>query len=209
MANGVYGDPQWYSRQSGNFDRVFCADGGANQARLLGITPDLLLGDMDSVAPPERKRLQAAGVDLQQFPATKDFTDTDLALEQAVAQGATEITVWGGTGSRLDHTLANICSAGRFALQGVKVCFRAPELSVYLVASRLDLKGKPGDTVSVLVIGERAAGVTLRGFAYPLEDALLEGLRPIGVSNQLTAESGLIEVRSGLLAVFHYRMLPE
>ncbi|NPV73969.1 MAG: thiamine diphosphokinase [Pelotomaculum sp.] len=205
MANGDYGDIDWYRRQVGRFDRIICVDGGAGRAKKMGIVPDWIVGDMDSIAGADRRHMEEAGACFKVFPPEKDFTDTQLALELAEKEGAGEIVVWGGTGSRLDHTLSNLCSASSFALKGIKVIFDSPALTIHLVKDRLVLPGDLGDTVSLIVLGDRATGVSLKGFRYPLEGATLEGNWQWAVSNVITGADPVIQVSSGVLAVFHYK----
>jgi thiamine pyrophosphokinase len=205
MTNGEYGDPDWYRRRSGSFDRIICVDGGAGQARVLGITPDWLVGDMDSINPVDRTLMEEAGVRLKTFPSHKDYTDTQLALNLAAEEGAGKIVVWGGTGSRLDHTISNIFSAARFLESGIEVMFEAPTVTIYVIKDHLTLPAKVGDTVSLLVLGNKAAGVTLQGFEYPLQEALLECSWQWAVSNVVNSPNPVVEVTSGNLAVFHYK----
>jgi thiamine pyrophosphokinase len=107
----------------------------------------------------------------------------------------------------MDHSLANIFSAARFTDGGMHIRFESPAETIYLVKGSLLLKGQIGDTVSVLAIGGMAAGVSLAGFKYPLEDAALETDKPIGVSNIITGDEPLVKVASGVLAVFHHSVL--
>ncbi|MFA9382090.1 MAG: thiamine diphosphokinase, partial [Acetanaerobacterium sp.] len=81
---------------------VICADGGYDTALRIGITPHLFVGDMDSV------RMSPEGCEIMLSPAEKDDTDTMLAAKIAIERGYTDITIFGGLGGRLDHTLANI-----------------------------------------------------------------------------------------------------
>ena len=205
MTNGEYGDPDWYHGQSGQFDRIICVDGGAGRARDLDITPNWVVGDMDSINPADRTYMEQAGVLFKTFPKHKDYTDTQLALTLAAEEGAGKLVVWGGTGSRLDHTLSNICSASLFLERGADVVFDAPAVTIYLIKQRLTLSASVGDTVSLLVLGDRVTGVTLHGFEYPLQEAILEGRWQWAVSNVVTEHNPVVEVTSGYLAVFHYK----
>jgi thiamine pyrophosphokinase len=205
MTNGEYGVPDWYRRQSGSFDRIICVDGAAGPARALGIKPDWLVGDMDSIKPADRTYMEQAGVLFKTFPKHKDYTDTQLALTLAAEEGAGKLVIWGGTGSRLDHTLSNICSASSFLKQDIEVVFDSPAVTIYLINHRLRLPAAVGDTVSLLVLGDRATGITLQGFEYPLQDTLLEGRWQWAVSNVVTEHNPVVEIDSGNLAVFHYK----
>lgn len=209
MANGEYGDIAWYKGREELFDRVVCVDGGTGAACRLGIIPDWIVGDLDSTREEDRSFMERAGVRLEIFPAEKDFTDTQLALDLARREGAREVVVWGGTGSRLDHTLSNLFNAAKLVEDGIDIRFEAPGLTIYLVGERLIVPGRDGETVSILVLGDRATGVTLEGFRYPLQDADLDGKCQYTVSNIITEPNPRIRVAAGILAVFHYRTLPE
>lgn len=209
MANGDYGELEWYRERRRSCDRLICADGGAAWAGRLSMLPDWVIGDMDSISKADRELLERSGTVFHIYPQEKDYTDTQLAMTLAAQNEASEITVWGGMGNRLDHTLANLFSAGLHVQHGIDVRFEAPAVTVYLVRDRLVLCGRAGETVSVLALGDRAAGVVLQGFRYPLNGVVLEGNLPCGISNVITSSESLIQVASGVLAVFYYRVLPE
>jgi thiamine pyrophosphokinase len=206
ITNGSYGDLDWYRDRARHFRKTVCADGGAGRARELGIIPDWIVGDMDSISEHDRRFMEGAGVCFELHPPEKDSTDTQIALELVEREGGREIVVWGGTGSRLDHNLSNIFSASSFLERGIDIVFDSPDLSVYLVKKKLVVPGVPGDTVSLIALDSRVSGVDLSGFKYPLEKATLEINWQWAVSNIITAESPVIRLDSGILAVFHYKM---
>lgn len=210
MTNGDYGDDfSWYRSLAARFDRIYCVDGAAAAAVRMNITPHVLLGDMDSIAAADRKTLEEnQTTSCISYPSAKDYTDTQLALETARKEGCREICLVGGTGTRLDHNLANLFSAGRMAEEGLDVWFAFPDLTIHFVAggNELTLEGLPGDTVSVLSLKEISDGVALTDFSYPLEGALLEQNWPIGVSNVISGSCPTIKLKQGLLAVFHFNI---
>ncbi len=205
ITNGTYGDLDWYRDRAGLYDRVICVDGGARRARELCIVPGWVVGDMDSISDDDRKYMEGAGVSFELHPPEKDFTDTQIALELAARKGGKEICIWGGTGSRLDHNLSNIFSAASYLARGIKILFESPDLVVHFVEERLVIPGSPGDTVSLIALGERAVGVDLRGFKYPLAKATLESSWQWAVSNIITEANPVVRLDSGVLAVFHYK----
>jgi thiamine pyrophosphokinase len=187
MTNGAYDDLNWYRKQRTDcFDRIICVDGGAGRARALSLTPHWIVGDLDSICEEDRRYME-------------------IALGLAAGEGAKKVVVWGGTGSRLDHTISNICSAAALLTRGIDVLFDSPGVTVYLVKDQLVLPGSVGDTVSLIVLGDRAAGVNLHGFQYPLRDAVLESRWQWAVSNVITEPGPVVKVASGNLAVFHYK----
>ena len=211
MTNGEYGEHEWYRRNISGYSRIICVDGAANMACRLGMVShlDLIVGDMDSITPDNRDRLELAGVQSLVYPPEKDLTDTQIAYEIAQQQGAASITVWGGTGSRLDHTLSTLHNAFWLVEHGIDVCFASPDVTIHLLRDRLVLTGNPGDTVSLIVLGDTATGVTLKGFHYPLTDATINGTWQFCVSNIMTEIHPVIEGASGNIAVFHYHVLPD
>ncbi|MFX4263603.1 thiamine diphosphokinase [Pelotomaculum propionicicum] len=205
ITNGSYGDLDWYRRRAGQFKKTVCADGGAGRARELGIIPDWIVGDMDSIREHDRRFMEEAGVSFELHPSEKDSTDTQIALELVEREGGRDIVVWGGTGSRLDHNLSNIFSASSFIDRGIDIVFESPDLTVYFVKKQLVVPGLPGDTVSLIALDNRVSGVDLSGFKYPLDKATLEISWQWAVSNIITGESPVVRLDSGILAVFHYK----
>lgn len=205
LANGEYGvDLKTYHEVVNQADYILCADGGANYAYQLQVVPDCIIGDMDSIAKEVRDHFNRLEVSIKKYPRQKDFTDTQLALSEAEAQGANEIILIGSLGKRLDHTLSNLYSCMDLAKRGIKVSHHAPEMQVHLVTDKLQLKGGAGDLVSVLVLTDKAVGVSEQGFEYPLQKAVLAKGNPFAVSNLMVGEEATITVDEGVLAVFHY-----
>lgn len=199
-------------------DLVLAADGGYRALYSLGYTPDLLLGDFDSLGdlplPPDLPVLR--------FPARKDDTDTGLALRHGLDRGFRDFALYGCAGGRVDHLLANLQSMARVSRLGATIRLAAPEYDAWALtgpapdasgpaphapdgpAATLTLPERPGGTlVSVFCHGDRAEGVTLTGLAYPLSDAALAGDFPLGVSNRrLEGRPATVSVRRGTLLIF-------
>lgn len=205
MANGEYEEIEAYRDIVQAADLIICADGGANYAKLLGVNPDYIIGDLDSITAEVKLYYAAQNVKYRKYPRQKDFTDLYLALALADKLKASDIVLIGSLGKRLDHTLANIYCGIEAVQKGKKIMHYSPSCTVYLVADYLRLSGKAGDLVSVMALSEKAAGVYERGFEYPLEGVVMESCNPLGISNVLEADSGEIGLETGILAVFHYR----
>lgn len=92
---------------------VICADGGARHLEAVGAIPDLVIGDMDSIDPDTLRHYEEAGCRVVRHSRRKDETDTELAVQEALALEPAEVWIWGGMGRRLDHTLANISLLSR------------------------------------------------------------------------------------------------
>ncbi len=174
---------------------IICADGGYDTAKSLGITPDLFVGDMDSV------QNLPDGCEKILSPVEKDDTDTMLAAKLALARGCRDITIIGGLGGRLDHTIANIQTLLYCTLHGARARLAGASDSAFVIKDeRVSVPAKKG-YISVFALTEKCEGVTLKGLRYPLCDALVTNSFPIGVSNEFCEPVAEISVRSGCLLV--------
>ncbi|HEY1016237.1 MAG TPA: thiamine diphosphokinase, partial [Herpetosiphonaceae bacterium] len=179
---------------------LIAADGGARHLLAIGAAPQVLIGDLDSVAP-EALAALAGRCEILRFPAEKNETDLELALLLAAERGATEIRVLAALGGRPDMHLANQLLLALPALAGRDVALLADGWSVRLVRSTLALRGAPGRRVSLVPLGD-ARGVRTEGLRYPLrgEPLLLGPAR--GVSNEFEGAEALVSLEAGALLVF-------
>ena len=182
---------------------VIGVDGGTNALVEREIWPDLVVGDMDSIEPDILEACENRDIEVRRFPSEKDETDLELAIREAIKMSPQHILCAGILGDRPDHTLANLQLMRVPVEAGIAVkCFFEYGV-VYVVSEKLELKGKPGDTVSLLPLTEKVKGITLSGFKYGLVDGeMILGI-PLGISNVLENERGIIELGEGILLVFH------
>jgi thiamine pyrophosphokinase len=183
---------------------VICADGGARHAHAIGLIPQIITGDMDSLPSGLLRKFADLGAIIQRYPAGKDETDTILAFEAAVTFQPSEIWVFGALGYRLDHTLANLSLLLKGEERQIPVKLVDEWCEVFLVTDTCTFTGKVGQTVSLLPFFGMVTGVTLTGFEYSLEKGTLSMEAPLGISNRLTSESGTISIDSGYLLVIRY-----
>jgi len=176
-------------------DYVIAADGGLRHVQALGIVPDEILGDFDSLG------FTPAGASV--FPVEKDDTDTMLAVRRGLELGYREFVLYASLdGPRLDHTLANLqtllylCGHGGF---GYLVGKRT--LATALRDGSLSFPAGCAGTISVFCLGPDAREVTLEGLRYPLENAVLTAGFPLGVSNHFTGAAARVHVGHGSLLV--------
>ncbi len=207
FANGEYGLIGAYNDLIKDNDLVLCADGGANYAHNLGITPDFIIGDMDSIADEVREYYQRQGIKFKKYPCSKDFTDTQLALSLAEELGADVIVVVGTLGGRLDLTMSNIYAGMEMAQRGRKIRHYSPDCTVYLLTGRLVLQGHKGDRVSIMSLSDQTYGVYEIGFVYPLHNAGIAKTNPYAVSNIIEDDIAEISLSRGILLVFHYHAI--
>ena len=185
-------------------DLVIAADGGAGWLDRLGRAPDLLVGDLDSVEPALVDRLAAGGTAVVRHPREKDASDTELAIDEALQRGATEIVLVGALGGdRLDHELANLLLLADGELPGgaIRVVRGATSLCVVRGPDSLKLTAGVGGTVTLLPIGGDAAGVTTQGLRYALDGETLRMGRSRGLSNEVVATTAVVRVAAGTLLV--------
>jgi thiamine pyrophosphokinase len=185
---------------------VIAADGGARQAQVLELRIDRWVGDGDSTDAATLDRLEADAVAMLRVPAEKDESDTELALLEAIREGARAITILGAMGGvRLDHAFANVGLLRHPAVGDRRVVLfdeRGTRLSLLEApADEAAFAGHRGDVVTLLPVGETAVGVTTGGLRYPLGDEPLELGRTRGLSNVRTAAEARISLRSGRLLV--------
>jgi thiamine pyrophosphokinase len=189
---------------------VIAADGGLVRARALGVVPNLLIGDMDSLAPALAADAEAEGIAILRARVDKDESDAELALLEAVRRGATRVTVLGAFGGpRLDHALANLWLLAHPRLAGIDiVLLDAGSRASLLTAPAADgsavlrrLPGPVGSTVSLLPLGGDATGITTAGLRYPLLDEPLITGPARGLSNVRTGTDASVTVRRGRLLV--------
>lgn len=176
---------------------IVCADGGADRARARGLTPHVIIGDMDSLTPETRAEfLQAALVHV----ADQNSTDLEKALDHVLALGIGRATVIGATGRRPDHELANLSILAKYH-QRLDLHFVDAWCTIRVIDAAVTLDLLPGTTVSLLPLG-RCEGITTRGLRYALADEALElGVRE-GNSNVVEAAPVEISVRQGRLLLF-------
>jgi thiamine pyrophosphokinase len=185
---------------------LICADGGARHLNALGLTPDVIIGDMDSLSPEILHSCEKRGSRILKYPQEKDETDTQLALDYALKLHPDEILIFGGLGGRIDHTLANISLLVRIAGVGTPAKLVDEWCEVFVVNRHAEIKGIPGQTVSLFPLSSVVCGIELEGFEYSLSGATMEIGASYGVSNRLMAVRGIISVESGyLLAIRYYK----
>ena len=177
-------------------DLVIAADGGFAALEGLGLSPDLVVGDFDSLGyvPPHPH--------IVRHPAEKDDTDTALALSEGWSRGYRNFHIYGSLGGRLDHTLANVQLLCGLVEQGGQGMLVGPGMTVTAVHNgTLELEGETGRTLSIFCLGEPAQGVTLEGLKYPLHGATMTVQVPLGVSNEFLGGHARITVERGTLVV--------
>jgi thiamine pyrophosphokinase len=180
-------------------DLIIAADGAGDYALGYGIIPDIVIGDMDSVK--NGQSIRDAVKEFIVFPEEKDEVDSQLAIDMAVKMGADSITLLGMTGSRLDHSYANIMLMLRAARAGIDIA-AIDEFNEFTVRTgEIKINGEIGDIVSLLPIGSDVYVELTKGLKYGVFDKIMPLDLPYGVSNIMTSQTAYVKVKSGYLLV--------
>jgi thiamine pyrophosphokinase len=205
FANGELSQPDLIRAYLRPADRIFCADGGTRHALALGLTPQAIVGDLDSLEPDIVARMAAAGVVIQRHPARKNQTDLELALTLAVAETPDEILLLTALGGRLDQMLANILLLTRPEYAPARLILADGRQWATLLRSdqSLSIPGQPGDTLSLIPLTPTVSGVTLTGVEWPLNRAALSLGSTWTISNTLLSPPAMLQIGEGLVLVVH------
>lgn len=193
---------EWTLGEIAPGDYVIGADRGAYFLVRHGIRPHLSLGDFDSVHPDELEAVRSGSESFEACdPIDKNDTDTELAFAHALRMKPREMILFGGLGSRFDHSLANVHLLYKALAQGVLCKIIDSHNQIMLTDRDLTLQKGRYANVSLLPLSKRVTGITLEGFAYPLQKATLQIGDSLGISNILLQTTGSIRIDSGLLLV--------
>lgn len=174
-------------------DLLIAADGGYARVRTAGLTPDLIIGDFDSLGRVPREDHVVV------LPAVKDVTDTYAAIQLGLERGYVRFRLYGCTGGRIDHTLANIQTAAELAEKGVEcVIVDEHQLITALSNGMMAFGPERRGYLSVFSHTDCCTGVSLKGLKYELEDAQLTNRFPLGVSNEFLGVPASVSVGSGV-----------
>lgn len=190
--------PKWVDTEN---SFVIAADKGYKNCKKLGLTPDVCIGDFDSLGfvPEDCEHIR--------FPKEKDDTDLMLAVREAIARGCADITILGATGGRLDHMMANIQTLAFIRSEGAwgRIAGVYEEIML-LSAGEYTFAKRCGFSLSVFSYSPSVDGLTMRGVKYPTNGISLSHLFPLGISNEIIADSAQISFEKGLLLVIRSKL---
>ncbi len=189
-------------------DWILAADGGWALAQALGIPVSLLIADFDSLLLSEE---DLSGVpEVIRLPVEKDWTDTMAAAMEGFRRGYREFLILGGTGGRLDHTVANFAVLYALVRQGARAYMADEQNRVELrLPGHYLLEPQEGYKFSLFPYGGEVTGLTERQVFYPLDNATLTPDNPLGISNEFLKDSvkntllpAEISFKTGVLMIF-------
>jgi len=208
FANGDLPLPNQFKADLNEEDFLIAVDGGLHHLSALDLTPDLIIGDLDSADRDEVDRLATLGVAVRSFPPEKDETDLELALDAALEMNPHIIWIAGALGKRLDQTLGNIFLLTQSKLFNVDVRLVDGTRQVFLIRNSVVIQGEPGQRISLLPLNGPVTGIRTTGLKYPLEDETLYPDRTRGISNCLTKSSAKVTIQKGFLLCIHQTTQP-
>lgn len=187
-----------------SFSRIIAVDGGLEAAKALGLTPDIIVGDFDTVSPEVLayyRKMEHIVWEVHQ--PEKDDTDTELAIKRAIALGCTRTVLLGATGGRLDHMIGNTHLLFPCLQKGMETYIVDSRNRLYLIDGQHTFYKKDlwGKYISFLPLTQEVKGITLRGFKYPLTDRDISIGTSLCISNELVKEEGTIDFSDGVLIV--------
>ncbi|MBN1896095.1 MAG: thiamine diphosphokinase [Candidatus Aenigmarchaeota archaeon] len=197
VANGCIKNTEWYKPMIEGCGKVIAADGGADNCIKLGIIPDYIIGDMDSITAEAKKKFSASKIIEDK---DQDKTDLQLAIRLAESLRPENITVIGATGERLDHTIGNVLS---LADSESDIMIIDENNEVYSVNDSIEIHGRKGDIVSVIAVSE-VSGLAYEGLRWELKNKDVHS-GWMGVCNEMNGDSAKISVTSGKIIVIKSR----
>ena len=174
------------------------ADSGLKIFHESGIEPDLCIGDFDSLNEELAKYYKSFDNTVLLKPE-KDFTDTEVAVEKIIDMNPDRVVILGATGTRIDHTMANISLLKRFCDAGIEAYIIDANNRIRVITEPVTLRKDAYDFISLMPLGDKVTGLTLSGFKYDVSDIMLTHGVSLGISNEIVKEEASINFSEGYL----------
>jgi len=201
FANGAFQSPRIGRTWIPDGAVLIAADGGAEHCLSLGWTPDILVGDFDSLPADTVEDLTSRGVEVIRHPTDKDATDLELAIQLAIGRGIGDLLILGAVGDRWDQSLASFLLLERYAQTTTSIRLLDGPQEAFLIRAgeKQVVEGRPGDVVSLIPLFRDASGINTQNLAYPLSGEHLNFGSTRGLSNVLLSETASITLKDGVL----------
>ncbi len=203
FANGLIGNLDWVRPLITDDSVIIVADGGAKHVADLGLEPDVVIGDFDSISQELLEQLTSSGALIISHSELKDETDLELALLYAINHYEGDIKIFGSLGGRLDQTLGNIFLLAHPAFRDQHIELVEPGQRAWLISGECQIDGSIGDTLSLIPFGEGAHISRTTGLQWELIDERLTFGPARGISNVMTAKTVSVTLESGRLLCVH------
>ncbi len=182
-------------------DYIIACDGGMGHCKNAELIPNVIIGDYDSVKPEDKAYFDALDIESYTYPTHKDMTDSEIGINLALDRGADGIYLMGLSGTRLDHTIANIQLLMLPLKKGIPAVIIDRHNQIRLTNSEIEISGTKWDTISLLPLTNEVCGITTENLEYPLNNADIKLGSSLGVSNVMLSDKARIKVGSGILTV--------
>ncbi len=211
FANGRMDAPPPILNDIHDSDLIIAADGGTHHCKSYGITPNVIIGDLDSLNSTDLSAYRQAGVEILQYPSHKDETDLELALQLTLKHEVTQVYIIGALGARWDMTIANVLlpAHSNFSQLSIHLVDGSQELVILRGKGQLKINGKPGYSISLIPIAGDVLGITTHGLEYPLNNETLYFGTARGVSNVFITDIAEVIITDGILLISLQHSLVE
>ena len=190
--------------EENKFETIIAADKGLEALNKINVMPNYIIGDFDSVNKTTLNQYENKNIEITYLKPEKDFTDTHMAIKLAIEKRAKHITIIGATGTRMDHTLANIHILNEALQNNVPTEIINENNRIMLINRKAKLiKNTNYKYVSIIPLTTKITGVTLKGFKYNIENATINLGESIGVSNEQIEQEALIEIKEGIAILIY------
>lgn len=188
-------------------DCLIATDGAARHIIKLGLVPNVIIGDMDSISPNLLEQSHLSPTILIKYPIKKDKTDFELAVDYCLENKFEEIIIFGVLGDRIDHLIANILLITKIQSEkrSTKIKIIENKKETYVLNEKIEISGQIGDELSIIPISSKLEGVVTRGLEYRLDNETLSLGSTRGISNIFNSSLITIEVKKGVALVIHLR----
>ncbi len=183
--------------QKNGLDTLLCADGGADSALRLGLTPDYIIGDLDSISKEAIKKFKKTSKILQ-YKRQND-TDVEKCLKFVINNKFDEALLIGVTGNRLDHTICNLGIVLKF-FSKIKLSLLAENSYLKPYTGDVRLKTQKGEIISLYGFDKKTK-ITSKGLKYTLKNISLPFGEKESTSNVSTSNSIQLKIRNGIVFI--------
>ena len=182
-------------------DLIIAADGGTRHALALGLTPNVIVGDLDSL--PSNFEPSTFNGEIVLYPKDKNETDLELAIQHALTLNPEQVIILAALGGRLDQTLGNIALIIHHSSFIISLDDGIEE--VFFCRDSCEINGTPNDLVSLIPWQGEVFGIITTGLKWPLQNETLYPHKTRGISNEMTGDTAAVQIKSGLLLIIHRR----
>ena len=184
-------------------DFIIAADGGTRHALMLGLVPNVIVGDLDSL--PSNFEPSTFNGEIVLYPKDKNETDLELAIQHALTLNSKEIIILAALGGRLDQTLGNIALISNLQPSICNLQLNDGIEEIFFCRDSCEINGTPNDLVSLIPWQGEVIGIVTSGLKWPLQNETLYPHKTRGISNEMIGETAAVQIKSGLLLIVHRR----